>query len=132
MHEAANANDWDLAKKEAETLLEQNYLDLYAHHLLLVIAEQNKDGAAAAHHEYMLDGLMTAIRGARDGKSEKAAWPILSVKEQYQVCGLLGWKVKGRALVASDGGAFELTTVVTRDGQERVVYFDVTGFFGKL
>jgi len=132
MIKAANEEDWDLAKKEAKSLLEQNYLDLYAHQILLMVAEQNKDSAAAAHHEYMLDGLMTAICGGRDGKSEKSAWPILSVREQYQVCQILGWRVKGRGLVHGEGGPYDVTTVVTQDGDERTVYFDVSGFFGKL
>lgn len=132
MVKAVNKSDWAAAKKEAHLLLDQCYLDLEAHYVLLMVAEEEKDVEAAAHHEYMLRGLLVAIRGARDGKSAKTAWPVLNVGEEYAVCRLLGLKVKNRGLVTDESGSYDAMDVVDRDGKEFTIYFDVSSFFGKL
>lgn len=49
------------------------------------------------------------------------------IKEHYP-----GSKTKGQALMTHDKKPYDVLTVVTADGTEKKVYFDISKFFGKF
>ena len=57
------------------------------------------------------------------GVSEEYRW----LKKQYP-----GYTLKGQGLAPINGKSYDVLTITTADGVEKVVYFDITGFFGKL
>lgn len=43
-----------------------------------------------------------------------------------------GYKSKGQALQTKNGKSYDVLTIVTADGTEKKVYFDILNFFGKF
>lgn len=56
------------------------------------------------------------------GVAAEYAW----LREHYP-----GYKSKGQSLNHKDKKAYDIITIVTRDGDEKQVYFDISGFFGR-
>jgi hypothetical protein len=42
-----------------------------------------------------------------------------------------GYKETLQSLTSHDGKAYDLIEIVTADGVKKVIYFDITSFFGK-
>ncbi len=80
----------------------------------------------------MLRGLFKAITRGHDGSSPEQSYTVMSVAEEYAVCRLAGWSVKGQALVGKEGKMYDQLTVEDREGTEFSVYFDTSSFFGKF
>jgi hypothetical protein len=97
----------------------------------LLLATRAEDPPVQAQHDYTLDGLTKAIRNGGDGSTAETGYKVISVREEYAVCRMAGWQLKGRALVHEGGEPFDLFQVVDRAGVERKVYFDIGSFFGK-
>ena len=43
-----------------------------------------------------------------------------------------GYKTKMQALQNKNGKSYDVLTIVTSDGAEKVIYFDISNFFGKF
>jgi len=43
-----------------------------------------------------------------------------------------GWTVTGQSLLTKGRKAYDAMTVQSASGEERTIYFDISGFFGKL
>lgn len=43
-----------------------------------------------------------------------------------------GWEVTGQSLLTKGRKSYDAMTVRSASGEERTIYFDITGFFGKL
>lgn len=127
---ALAASDWENAEKHARQVLISNYLQLDAHYVLLLISRRK--GEKGELHEFMLRGLSRAIRANHDGSSPEQAWNALDVSEEYSVCRLAGWKWQSQGTVRQGERRYDRVTVTNGEGKSFPIYFDITGWFGKL
>ena len=78
--------------------------------------------------------------GSRDGSSYENAVVIKEKTEtkgvdaEYKWCAVNypGYKRKMQALDNKGGKLYDVLTIVTADGTEKKVYFDISNFFGKF
>ncbi len=130
MLKALAASDWENAEKQARQVLISNYLQLDAHYVLLLISRRK--GQKGELHDFMLRGLSSAIRAQHDGSSPEQSWNALNVAEEYSVCRLAGWKWQSQGTVSQGARQFDRVMVVNAEGNNFPIYFDITGWFGKL
>jgi hypothetical protein len=122
------------AQAVAQQILAVSYLDLEAHTAAARIAEQRGDKAAAAHHQYVLQGIFDSILKSGDGKTTGTAYVVIAISEEYATMGHLGLQVAGQSLLNDDAGhSYDLLTGVnpeTKATQE--VYFNIDSIMGAL
>ncbi|MFN8607124.1 MAG: DUF4919 domain-containing protein [Vulcanimicrobiota bacterium] len=132
MLKALAAPDLEQAGELARAVLSANYLQLDAHYVLLLWARAHTNKAEETHHDFMLRGLSAAIRAGHDGSGPEQAWTALNVGEEYSVCRLAGWRMQSQGLVHQGARAYDRLNVVNSEGKGFSIYFDITGWFGKL
>lgn len=128
MTEALNKKDYPAALKNAEAVLESNYVDIDAHY---VAFEANRETGAvekAKFHYAVFRGLIDSILHSGDGKSTEKAWVVINVHEEYVVITVLGFKrfPIQQSLIQKDGHAYdEMKAKNADDGTEQTFYFNV-------
>lgn len=122
------------AQTLAEQVLAVSYLDLEAHTVAGRIAGQRGDKAAAAHHQYVVKGVIDSILKSGDGKTTGTAYVVIAVSEEYATMGHFGLKVAEQNLLKDDAGhSYDLLKGVnpeTKATQE--VYFNIDSIMGAL
>jgi hypothetical protein len=70
----------------------------------------------------------------RDGSTQEKAVVVKSINAEYEwiKTNYPGSKVTRQALLGSGKKHFDLLTFVTRNGETREAYFDISSFFGKF
>jgi hypothetical protein len=122
------------AQALADRMLAANYLDLEAHFAAAEIAEKRKDEAAAAHHRYVIQGVLDSILKSGDGKSTQTAYVVVAISEEYALMGHFGLRVAGQSLINDDDGhSYDLLRGVDAEGKPgREVYFNIDALMGAL
>jgi hypothetical protein len=122
------------AQALADRMLAQNYLDLEAHFAAAEIAEKRKDEKAAAHHRYVIQGVLDSILKSGDGKSIKTAYVVVNISEEYALMGHLGLRVAGQSLIHDDDGhSYDLLRGEDAEGKPvREVYFNIDALMSSL
>jgi hypothetical protein len=124
----------DQAKAVAQQILAESYLDLEAHTAAGRVAEKRGDKAAAAHHRYVVDGVLGSILKSGDGKTPATAYVVIAISEEYALMSRLGLQVAQQHLLNDDDGhSYDLLEGVnpeTRAKQE--VYFKIDALMGAL
>lgn len=69
----------------------------------------------------------------RDGSTFERAIIVKSAKTEYNWIGekYPGSQVESQALVRKNGKPYDILTFVTKEGETKVAYFDISKFFGK-
>lgn len=131
---ALRAGEAAQAKMLAESILAENYLDLESHFAAAAMAEERGDAAAAAHHRYVMQGILNSILKSGDGKTLDTAFVVISLSEEYAVMHHLGLRVAGQALLHGDGGhSFDLLHGEDPEsGSMRDVYFNIDPIMNAL
>lgn len=129
-----SAGKLDQAKSLAEHVLGLNYLDLEAHMAAATIAEKRGDATAAAHHHYVMNGVLDSIFQSGDGKSLETAFVVITLSEEYAVMSQLGLRVGSQALLNDDAGHSydQLTGVNPKTQASQEVYFNIDALMGAL
>jgi hypothetical protein len=122
------------AQALAEGILAQGYLDLEAHFAAAQVADKRGDAAAAAHHRYVLQGVLDSILKSGDGKTPETAFVVIAISEEYAVMHHLGLKVAGQGLISDDEGhSYDLLHGVDPATQAaREVFFNIDAIMGAL
>jgi hypothetical protein len=111
----------------AQQILAASYLDLESHSAAAKVAEERGDKAAAAHHQYVMNGILDSILKSGDGKTPATAYVVITVSEEYALMARLGLRVAQQHLLNDDSGhSYDLLEAVnpeTRTAQE--VYFNI-------
>ena len=129
---ALTAKNYKEALKEAEKMLETNYVDLLAQFAAFVSNEELKKDKEAAFHKAVLKGLMEAIF-VNDGLTAKTAYISIGISEQYFVMGYLGFERQSKGLVNENGSVFDVHTAYNSETKEtRKFYFNIDRVFGKF
>lgn len=88
----------------AKHVLAMSYLDLEAHTAAARIAQKRGDKAAAAHHQYVLQGIFDSILKSGDGKTLETAYVVIAISEEYALMAHFGFQVAGQSLLNDDAG----------------------------
>lgn len=131
MYKAYADGDFKAALSSANKMLETNYVEVAAQYIAWKSNEQLGDKTAAATHQKIYDGLMSAIN-QNDGLSEKTAIISIGIAEQYFLMGQMGYTRQSKALTQKDGSMFDVHTSANSKGETRLFYFNIDKVFGKF
>lgn len=118
----------------AKQILAVSYLDLESHSAAARVAEERGDKAAAAHHRYVVQGVIDSIFASGDGKSTGTAYVVIAISEEYATMGHLGLRVAKQHLLHDDAGhSYDLLEGVSPETRAtREVYFNIDSIMGAL
>jgi hypothetical protein len=125
MVEALNAKDYTKALKEAETVLESEYVNIDAHFVAYVANRELGASDKAEFHRAVFRGLIDSIRNSGDGLSMEKAWVVISVHEEYVLLRALDFQPSEQSLLHKDGHSYDVLKVKSEDGKEQTFYFNV-------
>lgn len=121
-----NQENWAEAVKQAEAVLENNYVDVNAHMVAFIAHRQQGNEEKAKLHRRWADGLLDSIRAGGDGKSPETAWHVISVSEEYALLRAMNLRPVSQSLLNEKGHAYDaLKTVDSRTNTEATFYFNV-------
>ena len=126
MTDALNKKDYPAALKDAEAVLESNYVNIDAHYVALVANRELGAMDKAEFHRTVFRGLINSIRNSGDGKSLEKAWVVINVHEEYVMLRVLGFRPSEQSLVHKDGHSYDVMKVKNaEDGTEQTFCFNV-------
>jgi hypothetical protein len=126
MFEELNKKDYPAALKDAEAVLESNYVNIDAHYVALVANKEMGAMDKAEFHRAVFRGLINSISNSGDGKSLATAWVVINVHEEYVMLRVLGFRPSQQSLVNQDGHSYDVMKVKNaQDGTEQTFYFNV-------
>jgi hypothetical protein len=123
---ALNKKDYPAALKDAEAVLESNYVNIDAHYVALAANREMGALDKAEFHRTVFRGLINSIRNSGDGKSMEKAWVVINVHEEYVMLRVLGFRPSQQSLANQDGHSYDVMKVKNaQDGTEQTFYFNV-------
>jgi hypothetical protein len=121
-----NQGNWAEAAKQAESVLEKNYVDPNAHMVAFVAYRELKEEEKAKLHRRWADGLLESVKAGGDGKSAETAWHVISISEEYALLRSMNLRAVGQSLANEKGHAYDvMKTVDPRTNAEATFYFNV-------
>lgn len=125
MMTAFRAGDCAEVVKQAQAVLEINYLRINAHLAAAICYRQLKQDRPSAQHETMARGLLDSILASGNGASAKSAFVVIAVDEEYSTLNRLELKALRQRLVNDDGHQFDVFEAADKAGHASAVYFNV-------
>lgn len=118
--------DYPAALKDAEKVLDSEFVNIDAHYVALVSNREMGAAEKAEFHRTVFHGLIDSILHSGDGKSMEKAWVVINVHEEYVVLRALGFRPGEQSLMHKDGHSYDVMKVKnTEDGTEQTFYFNV-------
>ena len=126
MSDALNKKDYPAALKDAEAVLDSDYVNIDAHFVAFVANQEMGAMDKAAFHRAVFRGLINSILNSGDGKSQEKAWIVINVHEEYVILRVLGFKPSQQSLVNQNGHSYDVMKVKKADdGTDQTFYFNV-------
>ena len=125
MVKAFAEKDCGAAIKNAQAILERNYLYIEAHMIADLCYRRSNELQQAKHHEQMARGLFASITASGNGKTPKTAYVVISVPEEYSVLSMSGLKRTRQALLRLEGHRYDRLTVLNKSGGIEDVFFNI-------
>ena len=126
---AFGQQDCDAAMKNAQAILDNNYVDIDSHIVMERCYRRLHKQLEATHHGLMARGLIRAVMATGDGKSPKTAFVVISIAEEYVVLGVLGLMKMRQAISQADGHRYDLMTARNKSGATENIYFQIDRLF---
>ena len=126
MTAALNSKNYPEALKNAEVVLASDFVDMDAHFAAYVAQRELNNAEQADFHKFVLRGLLDSIAHSGDGKSEKTAYQVIEVHEEYIVLRFMGLMPSTQSLSQKDGHSYDVMETVDPKTKEKVtLYFNV-------
>jgi hypothetical protein len=126
MTDALNMKDFPTALKQAEAVLQSQYVNMDAHFVALVASRELGSQDKAEFHRTVFRGLINSIRNSGDGLSPETAWVVISVHEEYVLLRVLGFMPSGQSVIHKDSHSYDVMKVKSGEGgTEQTFYFNV-------
>ncbi|MGD0683380.1 MAG: DUF4919 domain-containing protein [Terracidiphilus sp.] len=126
MSDALNKKDYPAALKDAEAVLDSDYVNIDAHFVAFVANQEMGAMDKAAFHRTVFRGLINSILNSGDGLSMEKAWVVINVHEEYVILRVLGFKPSQQSLVNQNGHSYDVMKVKKADdGTDQTFYFNV-------
>ncbi len=122
------------AAKEARKEIEEytrKHAALPETHSRAMSAFKDTDKNKAKYHEWMLKGLMKALKWSGDAKSPETAIKVIHISEEYLIARwYMERKTIGQSLKNIDGQVYDVLTGKNKEtGEEQSMWFNVTTVF---
>jgi hypothetical protein len=121
--------NWPEAAKQAELVLQSNYVDVNAHMVASIAYREQGNEEKAKLHRRWADGLLDSIKAGGDGKSAATAWHVISISEEYAVLRSLSLRAVGQSLANEKGHAYDVMKTVDPKNVEATFYFNIDKLF---
>jgi hypothetical protein len=125
MWDSLHAKDYPKALKNAEEVLESEYVNIDAHYVAFVANEQMGTAEKADFHHAVFKGLVDSIMNSGDGLSPKTAWVVITVHEEYVVLRVLGMRPGEQSVLHSEGHSYDEMKVKDENDADHTFYFNV-------
>lgn len=127
------AGNLERAQALVQQILAESYLDMNGHNVAALIADRRGDKAAAAHHRYVLGGVVDSILASGDGKTPETAYVVIAISEEYATVGILGLEVVTQDLLRDESHSYDLLEVVNPETKAtQRVYFNIDSIMRAL
>jgi Domain of unknown function (DUF4919) len=111
------------ALKQAEAILEKDYVDENAHYIAYTASKELKDETKAAFHKAVLVGLLSSIKDGQDGLTAKTPFLPITIDEEYTMIRFLGYQPAGQSLQDANGHKFDVLDVVNPKTNEKAKFY---------
>lgn len=126
MTAALNSKNYVKALKNADVVLASNFVDMDAHFAEYVAQRELKNTEQSEFHRFVFHGLLDSIAHSGDGKSEKTAYQVIEVHEEYVVLRFMELMPSKQSLSKTDGHSYDVMEAVDPKTNEKVtLYFNV-------
>ena len=125
MFKALGDKSYDKAIDTAGKILTENYLDIDAHLISAIVSKRKNDQERQKLHDFVGKGLFRSILASGDGKSPETAYVVISVDEEYSFLRIQGLRTQEQSLVPLNGHHYDVMKVVSADGGQSTVYFNI-------
>jgi hypothetical protein len=123
--EDLDAERYDKALAESQTVIDHNLADGEGHLLAMTVLEKMGRNEEAKKQEAILNAIGKSIMESGDGGSAETAWFTVAPSETvFFMTEALGAQIEGQELVHLNGHAYDKLTVLDRQGKRRVVWFN--------
>lgn len=120
-----DAGHYEKALADAQTDIDHNMAFGEGHLLAMTVLQKMGRTEEAKKHEAILDAIGKSIMDSGDGGSAETAWFTVSLSETvFFMTEALGAQIKAQELVHVNGHAFDKLTVLDRQGNTRIVWFN--------
>ena len=133
MFDAFGNKQYDKALQHAQLILDKEFVDIDAHHISRIVYKEMGNLRQQDFHQFVTKGLIESILDSGDGKSPETAYLVISVKEEYVILSVLGFKLEKQSLAGSKGHSYDKMEVKNPRTQEAaIIYFNVDLPLGSL
>jgi hypothetical protein len=133
MGKAIEEKKFEEAIKIAQTVLEKNYVHIFAHFVSRVAYRELGNQEKFEYHHFVTNGLIQSIVRSGSGLDTDGALLVISVVEEYMILDVLGLKSnKQSTLKAGDQTYDKLSVVDRKTGEAGEMFFNVTIPYGWL
>lgn len=132
MVEAFEKQDFKKGVELAEVVLDYEFGNRGLHLAVEDAYRKIGDTEKADFHRDIAKKIMDGILKSADGKTQKTAYKVLSIREEYIIMRELGYEVEMQALLSGeDGQMFDLLSGKDKKTGKAVnIYFNICSFFG--
>jgi len=133
MGKALEEKKFEEAIKIAQSILEKNYVHIFAHFVSRIAYRELGDQNKFAYHHFVTNGLIQSILRSGTGLDPEGAFLVISIDEEYMILDVLGLKsIKQSTLKVADQTYDKLSIVDRKTGETGEMFFNVTIPFGWL
>jgi hypothetical protein len=131
--DALNKKNYAEAVRQAESVLETNYVDLDAHLLCRIAYREMGNLEKYAFHNSVLKGLVSSLYASGDGTTPEEAIVVISVQEEYFLMNANGLKSIKNSSFTANGHHYDKMDVENKKTAEKmVIYFNIDIPYGWL
>ncbi|SRR5579872_4134150 len=119
------AGRYEKALAQAQIVIDRNMANGEGHLLAMTVLQKMGRNEEAEKQEAILNAIGKSIMESGDGASAETAWFTVAPSETvFFMTEALGAQIEGQELVHVHGHAYDKLTVLDRQGQKRVVWFN--------
>lgn len=125
MVQELNSKEYKKAIFYADSVLKQEYVDMYSHYVCYYAYTALGDSVKASWHEFMMDRLLNSIVESGDGSTKESALLVITTNEEYFFLFIYKMKVNDRTITNFNGepiDIFKVTDPATKDSFD--LYFN--------
>jgi len=131
--DALNKKNYAEAVRQAQSILEKNYVDLNAHMLCRIAYREMGNSEKDEFHNSILKGLVSSLYASGNGTTPEEAIVVISVPEEYFLLNVNGLKPIKNNSFAANGHYYDKMDVENKKTAEKTaIYFNIDIPYGWL
>ena len=128
----ARAKDYEKLLARSNEFISMDFVDIRGHFFAGYALKALGREGEAQKESALAKALVQSILDSGDGKTQKTAYVVINVAEEYALMEWLGIQPNGQGLsAAGPNGPWYDADTGTRNGETITLYFDISKFYGK-